>query len=168
MKHIDEWEQKGGNQSRDQGVERGQRHSTLTESALQCSYCKQVCTSKGGLAIHIKRIHEKSSQRVIFSCKRCNLNFDQEANFKNHQKACTGIEATRPGYKKCAICMKECKTANFARNHRRCRETTAVEHGPVRARVHKPGVAECDQCGAVLQKTNLSRHKKSSCPARRV
>ena len=58
---------------------------------------------KGGLAIHVKRMHNISTQKVMFKCDACNKEFSQKANLKSHRKKCVGEEEEARVY---VICTK--------------------------------------------------------------
>ena len=97
VKHMEQWEKAGGKQTIQN---RGQRSSPQEETSLVCQFenCGKVCKSKAGLTIHVKRMHEESSQKVDFKCNNCNKVFKQEANLLNHRKKCTGEDSAARVY----------------------------------------------------------------------
>ena len=155
IKHIEEWERRGGNQFENE--ERGQRNIPPPPTDLECSYCGKVCASKAGLINHVRRIHETTKDKKEFKCNICDQNFKSEGNLKNHKKSCIAPQATDPNKRRCA-CGKEISKANFKRHVDKCNQGAVQD---VQARVHRPSQGECDRCGAVMEKANISRHKQS-------
>ena len=166
VKHIQEWERKGGHQV--QG-ERGDRNVKV-ESDLICSYCDKVCSSKAGLTVHVRRIHEQSSHKKFFNCDKCELKFPQEANLLNHKKFCGGGVASSVNMRKCDNCGNEVSKANFARHRKQCVGVAQFiqQSGEQVARVYKSDRTICNLCGVPQAKTNLSRHQKKCLAGRAV
>ena len=73
------------------------------EFVFVCEVCGKVCKSKGGLTIHRKRMHEVSKMKKSFQCERCKEVFGQEANLRNHEKACSGVAGVVSNKRKCDI-----------------------------------------------------------------
>ena len=165
MKHVEEWEKKGGKETLQ---ERGDRRSPTPEvSTLVCDYegCGKVCKSKAGLTNHIKRMHERSEDKKVFKCERCQESFDQEANLINHRKVCTGESAADDTMRKCNFCGKEVKKGNFRRHYRthNIGEPPQLQQQPATARVYVSVRQICDQCGIEKDRSNMARHKRV-CP----
>ena len=164
MKHLSEWEKQRGKKS--QGAET-ERNNLVQEGAnnLICDVegCYKVCKSKAGLVIHRKRMHDVSSQKIIFKCNRCNLSFKQEANLLNHKKAGCGGATNDDNVRKCEKCNKNISKGNIARHRRSCMPEQQQEPQPARnttARVYVSQNAPCRNCGKTLSKTNMARHLK--------
>ena len=121
MSHLENWEKQGGKQTLN---ERGPRNSPTQEGSLVCEICNKQCKSKGGLTIHIKRMHNVLSQKVMFKCDRCNKEFSQEANLKNHRKKCAGEEVEARVYVprdvQCDLCGQWRSASNLSRHRRVC------------------------------------------------
>ena len=120
-----------------------------------------MCASKAGLINHVRRIHETAKEKKEFKCNICEQNFKSEGNLKNHKKSCIAPQATDPNKRRCA-CGKEISKTNFNRHVDKCNQGAAQD---VQARVHRPSHGECDRCGAVIEKANISRHKQSNANA---
>ena len=162
MKYLEEWERRGGNKVDEV---RGDRNVRVTaEEVFICDYedCRKVCKSKAGLTVHRKRIHEKSSQKVMFTCDRCMDTFSQDANLQNHKKACTGLRALDPDKKICDICNKTYNKKNFKRYYDThfIQTDQNLQENLHTARVYKSKNGPCPLCGTVVALTNLSRHQK--------
>ena len=165
MKHLEEWERRGGNKVEEERGERNVR--VVEEETFICEYegCRKICKSKAGLTIHRKRIHEKSSQKVIFTCVRCMETFTQDANLQNHRKACTGLRALDPDKKTCDVCNKTYSKKNFKRHrdqHFNHHDQNLQQNLQQPARVYKPKYGPCPLCSTVVSLTNLSRHQKGA------
>ena len=164
MKQIEEWEASkgkrwtGGEKIRDATVEE------RMEFVFVCEVCGKVCKSKGGLTIHRKRMHEVSAMKKSFQCERCKEIFSQEANLRNHEKACSGAGGAVNHMRKCDICLRDIGKKSFARHRRACATTNGVEDTPripgPSARVYKGRRENCPSCGRKLAATNMSRHLK--------
>ena len=162
MKHLDKWEKQLGNKNQEERIE---RNITRTEDeSLICDFegCGKVCLSKAGLAVHAKRLHYISSQKVTFTCDKCNQVFQQEANLWNHKKSCDGIVPDRDNQRKCNYCDKYISKANLARHKRTCREREGQEtqQEQRQARVYVAKNGPCNRCGRILSLTNMARHQK--------
>ena len=165
MKHLSKWEKLRGKKSQGAEIE---RNNLVQEGAndLICDVegCYKVCKSKAGLVIHRKRMHDVSSQKVIFKCNRCNLSFKQEANLLNHKKAGCGGATNSDNVRKCEKCNKNISKGNIARHRRSCMPEQQQEPQPARnattARVYVSQNAPCRNCGKELSKTNMARHLK--------
>ena len=159
MKHLEEWERKGGKSTLES---RGSRNQIPEQDGLICDYegCGKEFVSKAGLTIHRKRIHEISKEKVKFTCQLCQEEFTQEANLKNHLKSCTGLRASQPGKKKCDKCLGEYAKKSFAAHYKRCKVQSDSERPTVEATVYKSEMIPCDRCGILKSKSNMSRHKK--------
>ena len=156
MKHIEEWEKKGGKQTINQ---RGERIQPGEQDDLICRVdgCGKKCRSKAGLTNHIKRTHEVSTQKKIFKCEDCQEEFKQEANLINHKKACTGIRANDPEKRACPKCGREIMKKGFSKHRRRCDpEAVAEEEAP--ARVYRAKRKVCENCGVEGSASNYSKH----------
>lgn len=172
MRHIESWDRQQGHR-----YERGEREVRVdnrnSEKAeadpLQCKYdgCGKVCKSRGGLAIHVKRMHKESEEEVRFKCDRCGLELRTEANLRNHIKMCGGRQAERPGMARCE-CGKEVSKTNIARHRRSCAELRHIreadhrgQQDQQRPRVYVAARKACDLCGRMLSATNMARHQRS-------
>ena len=168
MKHIEEWERKGAKSFQD--VERGSRNFVaVLDENFTCDHCQKLCRSKGGLIAHIRSMHEVSKEKRKFNCEKCGLLVTKDANLVNHVKICGGMQASRPGQKRCHFCFKEVSAKNFARHVKNCSSNPRDDsNDDTAARVHRKKEVRCDDCGTSIQATNLARHKNGSCPMRRV
>ena len=116
--HIHEWERKAAHSF--EGEDRGQRNVNCEDDGMfKCDYCDKECKSKAGLVVHVKRMHEISSEKKNFICDKCKESFTSEGNLKNHKKNCSGMVARTSGMKKCP-CGKEVTSSNFTRHQRSC------------------------------------------------
>ena len=142
-----------------------ERNVTNVNESLTCDVegCGKICLSKAGLAVHFKRLHSISSQKVTFTCDMCNQIFQQEANLWNHRKGCDGIAPDREDQRKCNFCDKYLNKKNLARHKRSCREREGQKiHQEIRqARVYVAKNGPCNKCGRVLSLTNMARHQKN-------
>jgi uncharacterized Zn-finger protein len=98
---------------------------TTASNEWRCEWqdCIKVCKSKGGLSIHIKRMH--ASNGASFNCNKCGKTLSQEANLRNHEKICSGVRATSTGKSGRSYCNKEFSKANIARHRRMCQQRNA-------------------------------------------
>ena len=84
MKHLTEFEKSKGHNWTGGQVE---RNKTVEQQFVHvCNSCGKVCKSKGGLTIHVKRMHAQSKLKRVFPCGDCGKIYKQEANLHNHQK----------------------------------------------------------------------------------
>ena len=155
---MEEWERRGGH--RVDEVRGDRKYTVVNDNSLTCDVCNKICRSKAGLTIHRKRMHEKSSQKKIFTCDRCLGNFSQDANLRNHMKSCTGMRALDPDKKTCDICNKTYSRANFKRHYDTHLDRQENLQENLVARVYKVKNGPCPLCGTILALTNLSRHQK--------
>jgi hypothetical protein len=177
MKHLERWErQRGHKHVRARGEERTEdRNSEVAAgNPLQCKYddCEKICKSRGGLAIHIKRMHKESAEEAVFKCDGCGMEYRTEANLKNHVKSCGGRAAEGPGMARCE-CGRQVSKSNIARHRRRCTERRNIREDDHRGqqgrgppRVYVAARVTCGQCGRVLAATNLARHQREACAGR--
>ncbi len=155
--HLQEWEGKAGHRVNEVRGERNTRH---VDDDFICDWegCGKVCKSKAGLTNHRKRIHEISSQKVMFNCQRCGETFKSEANLKNHIKICTGIHAADPDLRQCDKCQRQISKGNFARHYRKCNN----QEQEVRANIQERGPRyNCPNCDKNLSKSNRARHEQT-------
>ena len=103
MKKIEKWEESKGNRWTGGEVMRDATREERMEFVFVCEVCGKVCKSKGGLTIHRKRMHEVSKMKKSFQCERCKEVFGQEANLRNHEKACSGVAGVVSNKRKCDI-----------------------------------------------------------------
>ena len=159
MKHLKEWEQKGGKATLET---RGVRNQTQEQDSLRCDWegCDMIAKSKAGLTIHRKRMHEQSKQKVTFTCELCTEVFKQKANLLNHKKACTGLKASKEGYKKCDKCLAEFAKKSFNQHYKKCTAAEPSERPTVTAEQYVSERGECDLCGKSISLSNMSRHKR--------
>ena len=158
MNYLYDWEKKGAKSY--QG-ERGPRNQPVSES-LTCEYqgCNKTFKSKAGLTIHRKRIHEVSKNKVMFKCVKCEEEFSQEANLKNHKKICTGLKASSTDFRKCDKCLREFKKAGFNRHYKNCNQGQGIQREQVVATVYVSERGPCSLCGQMITLSNMSRHQK--------
>ena len=163
MKRIKGWEDSRGHKWT--GVRVEVRNSTRKEcvpDANVCEVCGKVCVSRGGLTIHRKRMHEVSEKKRRFGCERCGREFLQEANLKNHLKACDGEE--EEAEKTCTLCGKTFKKRGFKNHTSACaarRGVALVPSPPPQvpvARVYRARRKNCPICDKEMSATNISRH----------
>ena len=165
MKYLEEWERKGGNKVDEA---RGDRNVVdIVDDDLVCEYedCRKICKNKAGLTIHRKRIHEKSSQKVVFTCDRCMDTFSMDSNLQNHRKACNGLRALDPDKKTCDVCNKTYSKKNFKRHrdqHFNQHDRNLQENLQQPARVYRAKYGPCPLCNVVVSLTNLARHQKGA------
>ena len=166
MRHLERWERAGGKRSTE---ERGERNITRvdTEEDLICEWegCGRQFKSKGGLTIHRRRVHEISKEKVMFKCQRCEEEFSQQANLKNHAKVCTGLKAQHPDKRKCDKCLNEYYKKNFAAHYRGCNAAEGGEREVMQATQYQPIRGPCDLCGIEKSLSNMAKHKRV-CPMR--
>ena len=165
MKKIEEWEASKGKRWTGGEIVRDATREERREYVFVCEVCGKVCKSKGGLTIHRKRMHEVSSQKKSFHCVRCNETFNQEANLRNHEKACSGAVGEVSSKRKCDICSREIGKKSYAAHRRGCAIANGVVDTPSppgpRARVYVGRRKNCPNCDRVLAATNMSRHLKT-------
>ena len=161
MKYLEEWERKGGHRVPDV---RGPRNVVIVDDSLTCEVCDKVCRNKAGLTIHRKRMHERSSQKIVFQCDRCSETFNQDANLINHKKSCTGLRALDPDKKICDVCNKTLGKSNFKRHYDSHfpRDPSQINQRLPVARVYKSKNGPCPLCQTVVALTNMSRHQKGN------
>ena len=108
-------------------------------------------------------MHEVSALKKSFQCSRCKEIFSQEANLKNHEKACSGAIGAANHKRKCNICSREIGKKSYAKHRRECAVANGVVDtsppGP-RARVYVGRRKNCPNCDRELAATNMSRHLK--------
>ena len=157
MRHIKEWEI---NSCHRVERERGQRTSP-PPSDFACIFegCDKVCYNKAGLAVHRRKVHEISKEKVSFSCQGCGSRFAQEANLKNHLKSCSNTRASNPNKKKCNQCGREVDKRNFAR-HMRTVYGNPVGQVESVATTYRAEYYTCEGCGLERAKTNRARHRR--------
>ena len=168
MKRIQNWENSQGHQWKGEKV--AERNATKEERMSfvhECEICKKICLSKGGLTIHRKRMHEISKLKKNFICDKCEREFSQEANLKNHRKVCLGgEEGTEVA---CDLCEKKYKRKGFKNHRRSCAAKRGIVELPTPtpptppARVYKRKTKPCPQCGIPMAATNIRRHIKEAC-----
>ena len=161
IKHLDKWEKQRGNRNQEEQIE---RNITNVNESLTCDIegCGRICLSKAGLAVHVKRLHSISSQKVTFKCNQCNQIFQQEANLWNHKKGCDGTAPDREDQRKCNFCDKYVNKSNIARHKRSCRarEGQEIQQEIRQARVYVAKNGPCSKCGQILSLTNMARHQR--------
>ena len=163
VKHIHEWERKGAHSF--EGEDRGSRNFEFEEDeTFECEYCNKSCKSKGGLIVHIKKMHEKSLSKKSFTCDGCKSVFEAYGNLVNHKRNCSGIAASNPDMRRCT-CGKEVSAANFRRHQRSC---GAAAPPAENVQVNRIDRTVCNMCGAHISKANLARHQENHCPGRTV
>ena len=87
------------------------------ELVHKCDICNKICKSKGGLTVHIKWMHEISSQKVNFTCDSCQEVFQHETNLVNYKKICQGTSTGSRDTRKCSLCHKTVSSSNFKHEH---------------------------------------------------
>ena len=164
--HILKFEETLGNKFEGEMLDRNV--GFVQPEELICNHCQKECKSKSGLVVHIKRLHNISKMKKVFTCTECEMVFQQEGNLLNHKKACGGKKASTRSLRACDNCHREYAATNFARHRKSCIgvEQQARQVGEVQARVHVSQRAPCDQCGLSISKANMARHKRT-CQGRR-
>ena len=77
MEDLKTWERSRGHRWRGERPEsRDARRDVVADFVFVCDYCGKVCKSKGGRTIHMKRMHEQSTEKKIFSCYKCKADFE--------------------------------------------------------------------------------------------
>ena len=178
MRHVEKWERQRGHSW---GGEEGDRVGERNEGGwgevnpLECRYegCGKVCKSRAGLAIHMKRMHRRTEESVLFKCDACGVEMGVEANLKNHQKTCGGRRSEREGWAVCEGCGREITKGNIARHRRACtqlRDRREVDdrqrQDGAGARVYVARRRRCEWCGRELSATNMARHLLTCVAAR--
>ena len=154
MKYLESWERRKGKRIPEESGPRNPVDDI--DDNFICTYenCGIVCENKTGLINHRKRVHEKSSQKMKFTCDLCGEIFDYKSNLTTHMKSCTGsyIDADR---KKCDKCEKIVSKSNFARHKKKCNPDAENEGQAPRSRR-----APCEHCGLQYTVQNLARHRR--------
>jgi uncharacterized protein (DUF2344 family) len=93
MEEIEEFERQQGHKyqlkdGEERRMTRTSKQEIEKDNPLECGTCNKICKSKGGITIHIKRMHKKVE--FSFTCGKCGEVSYQEANKVNHEKWCTG------------------------------------------------------------------------------
>ena len=96
VKHIAEWYSFQGKLS---GVNQRPLRSTERkeeEDPLLCKWpgCGRRCKSKGGLAIHIRRMHDQEKAKMEFPCDFYGMIFKSMNTRINHCKSCGHLPPT--------------------------------------------------------------------------
>ena len=162
MNHIAKWEERGGH-----GIaeERGERVSPVPQqqpTTFECEVegCGKVCSSKGGLTLHRRKMHEISKEKVVFKCQGCGKVFKQNANLLNHLKSCNSTEAAAdPTKTKCGNCRKDISKSNFSRHRRVCGGNNDQQVQEP-AEYYVAATYMCPGCGTEQAKTNKARHRR--------
>ena len=161
MRHIAEWEKCGCHRV---DRERGPRTSPVPPPPpdFKCDFedCDKICFNKAGLTIHKRKMHQISSVKVVFSCQGCGSRFVQEANLKNHLKACSNTRASDPNKRKCDVCGREINKKSFARHRRIVCGVQNANQGAQTATVYRAKRYICETCGLEQACTNRSRHRR--------
>ena len=167
IKLLDEWDHQKGNMVTGPPIQRNVPRSE-EGNPLECNFpgCNKVCKSRGGLAIHKRRMHDEEKQKLDFRCPKCGASFKSENTMINHSKQCGGAVASREDLRRCEKCNREVSKSNIARHRRACTagEGSGGARGEVRhdnpggARVYVPVQKPCPRCGRVLSATNMARH----------
>ena len=77
VNHIEKWQRLGAKEFSSEN--RGERNASLEENNnLTCEYCNMTCSSKTGLDVHVRSMHEMSSDKVNFECIKCKQVFKME------------------------------------------------------------------------------------------
>ena len=158
MDHLESWERRYANGNTEPRMERNQRTTQDDNFICDIDGCDKICRSKAGLVNHRRRIHQISSEKVIFKCNLCNLEFRAEANLVNHRGGCGGAVASRDDLRRCDICQREISKSNFARHRKKC--TGGDIQGQDRQGELKCDRKVCEYCGLQVSKPNYSRHLK--------
>ena len=91
MQQLEEWERGKGNENRnDPPMERNPGWEETNPLRCRWEGCGKICKSKGGLAIHIRRMHDEAKANLKFKCGACGIKFKSENTMINHQKVCGG------------------------------------------------------------------------------
>ena len=165
MKKVEEFEESKGKRWTGGEVVRDATREERMEFVFVCEVCGKVCRSKGGLTIHRKRMHEVSRLKKSFQCDRCKEVFGQEANLKNHEKACSGILGVASHMRRCDLCSRDIGKKSFAAHRRACEAASGAANipaqpAPTRARVYVGRRKDCPNCGKEMAATNVARHLK--------
>ena len=168
MRHLEKFERSRGHKWTGAAVVRNVIRRE--EEVFICDVCGKSCKSKGGLVNHRRRMHEASALKKTFKCSRCAQVFTRESDLKNHAKICGGAEASDAGRRKC-VCGKEYSRGYFRKHSSRCAEWLAAQEvvaptvAPVAAPARTGGarLEPCDDCGRVMRKDNIARHKGHHC-----
>ncbi len=110
-----------------------------------------------GLVNHRRKMHEKSSMKVKFTCDKCNSVFEYKSNLTTHRKGCTGVQSADPDRKTCDKCNKSVSKSNFARHKKACNPEPQNDQG---GRVQISRKAPCTYCGLEYTVQNLARHRR--------
>ena len=173
MDHVEQWERQGGHEFDElPAEERVERSEVVDEQdPLRCKWpgCEKLCKSKGGLAIHRKRMHGVTKEDRKFECPKCAEAFKTEANMCNHTKTCRGERTEREDMRRCERCGREVSKSNIARHRRACAvgEAEGGARGQARpevevaARRYRAQQKPCPQCDKMLSATNMARHLKT-------
>ena len=167
VKTLDEWDHQRGNLAAGPPIQRNTPRME-EENPLACNFpgCNKICKSRGGLAIHKRRMHDEEKRKLDFKCPKCDMSFKSENTMINHSKQCGGAVASRSDLRRCEKCNKEVSKNNIARHRRACTAGEGnggargeVQHDSQRgARVYVPKQKPCPNCGRVLSATNMARH----------
>ena len=170
VKRLDEWDHQRGNMATGIPIQRNVPRSE-GGNPLECNFpgCGKICKSRGGLAIHKRRMHDEEKKKLDFRCSKCGLSFKSENTMINHRKQCGGAAASRGDLRRCEMCSREVSKNNIARHRRACASGEGnggargeVRHGePGGARVYIPKQKPCPRCGRVLSATNMARHLRA-------
>ena len=90
MQHLEEWQRGRGNENRNDHVERNPGWEEIDPLKCRWEGCGKICKSKGGLAIHIRRMHDAAKANLKFKCGACGMKFKSENTMINLQKVCGG------------------------------------------------------------------------------
>jgi hypothetical protein len=167
MKHLERWERQRGNKNQEERIERSNRMEETNDLKCDWEGCNRICKTKAGLAVHRKRVHEISNQKVIFNCDKCNKKFQQEANLLNHYPKCGGVTASVET-RRCPKCNKEISRKNISRHINGCNRgeigVAPQERTNAPARVYVPKNEPCSNCRRMLSSTNMARHQRKCRP----
>ena len=159
VKHIAEWysfqgKLSGVNPRPLRSMERKEE-----EDPLLCKWpgCGRRCKSKGGLAIHIRRMHDQEKAKMEFPCDFYGMIFKSMNTMINHCKSC-------------GHCLR--RTPTWEDMKHRWAYTSGEEGGGARvnvrpedwgqAAVYRPKQKPFPECGRVLSATNMARQLRSS------